>query len=48
MILDELSITYQVTLPKKTKDQFEHCCIEYALGEIKKDNADSAYLNKQA
>ena len=33
---------------KKIKDQFEHCCIEYALGEIKEDNADSAYLNEEA
>ena len=44
MILEKLGCTYRVTLPKKIKDRFEDCCIEYAVGEIKEDDADSAYL----
>ena len=39
----EFGFTYRVTLPKE-KDRFEGCCIEYANGEIKEGNADSAYL----
>ena len=39
----ELEFTYRVTLPKE-KDRFEGCCIEYAVGEIKEGDADSAYL----
>ena len=33
-----------VTLPKQIKGRFEDCCIEYTVGEIKEDDADSAYL----
>ena len=29
---------------KKMKDRFEYCCIKYAVGEIKEDDADSAHL----
>ena len=39
----EFGFTYRVTLSKE-KDRFEGCCIEYAVGEIKEGNADSAYL----
>ena len=31
-------------IAKKIKNRFEDCCIEYAVGEIKEDDADSAYL----
>ena len=45
MILEKLGCTYRVnTAKKKIKDRFEDCCIEYAVGEIKEDDADSAYL----
>ena len=44
MILEKLGFTYRVTLPKKIKDCFEDCCIEYEVGKIKKDDADSVYL----
>ena len=43
-ILEKLGFTYRVTLPKKIKDRFEDCCTEYAVGEIKEDDTDSAYL----
>ena len=32
------------TAKKNIKDRFEDCCIEYTVGEIKEDDADSAYL----
>ena len=31
-------------ITNKIKDRFEDCCTEYAVGEIKEDDADSAYL----
>ena len=42
-IVEKLEFTCRVTLPKKIKDRFEDCCTEYAVGEIKEDDADSAY-----
>ena len=42
-ILERLGFPYQVILPKKVKDSFEDYCIEYDIGQIKEDHADSAY-----
>ena len=41
---EEVRIFISVYIAKKIKDHFEDCCIEYAVGEIKEDDADSAYL----
>ena len=43
-MLKELGFTYRVILPKKIKDRFEDCHIEYVVWETKVGNADSAYL----
>ena len=40
----EVGIYISGYIAKKIKDRFEDCCIEYAVGEIKEDDADSAYL----
>ena len=40
----EVGIYISGYIAKKIKDRLEDCCIEYAVGEIKEDDADSAYL----
>ena len=40
----EVGIYISGYIAKKIKDRFEDCCIEYAVGEIKGDDTDSAYL----
>ena len=40
----EVGIYISGYIVKKIKDRFEDCCIEYAVGEIKEDDADGAYL----
>ena len=40
----EVGIYISGYIAKKIKDRFEDCCIEYAVGEIKENDADNAYL----
>ena len=40
----ELGIYISGYIAKKTKDRFEDCCTEYAIGESKEEDADSALL----
>ena len=40
----EVGIYISSYIAKKIKDRFEDCCIEYAVGQIKGDDTDSAYL----
>ena len=40
----EVGIYISGYIAKKIKNRFEDCCSEYAIGEIKEDDADSAYL----
>ena len=40
----EVGIYIPGYIAKKIKDRFEDGCIEYVIGEIKEDDADSTYL----
>ena len=40
----EVGIYISDYIAKKIMDRFEDCCIEYVVGEIKEDDAYSAYL----
>ena len=40
----EVGIYISGYITKKIKDCFEHCCIEYAVGEIREGVADNAYM----
>ena len=42
----EIGIYISGYIAKKIKDCFEDCCIEYAVGEIKEDDADSVWLRR--
>ena len=37
----EVGIYISGYIAKKIKDRFEDCCVEYAVGEIKEDDAEN-------